>query len=216
MSPQRHHLIYLQPHADFAVASVHENKTMIEEQVTLWLAKGLPCIYAKQLASRETISLGLTLLFANKKHRVGLRVAPSLVQKQKSLPQLIEMHDFFSRYYGIKELNCILELYSISDIAVYGSFLFHYLSGNSFVDSDSDLDLLFNYQGFSLVGLGELVGALTKKFNRTIDGEVRFPGFGDIPIKELLNLSAKKLLCKSQDKVTLLSRIELYEHYPLL
>ncbi|PWY55176.1 ACP synthase [Legionella qingyii] len=216
MSPQRHHLIYLQSDADFAIASLHEDKQMIEEQVTLWLAKGLPCIYAKQLVSQETISLGLTLLFSNKKHRVGIRVAPSLVQKQKPLPQLIEMQDFFSRYYGVKELNHLLELYLISDIAVYGSFLFHYLSGDSFVESDSDVDLLLNYQGYSLIILREFVDALTKKFNRTIDGEVRFPGFGDIPLKELLNLAAKKLLCKSQDKVTLLSRVELYEHYPLL
>ncbi|MCW8471269.1 malonate decarboxylase holo-[acyl-carrier-protein] synthase [Fluoribacter gormanii] len=216
MSPQRHHLIYLQPNADFAITSFHEEKHVIEEQVTLWLAKGLPCIYAKQLVPQETISLGLTLLFANKKHRVGLRVAPSLVQKQKPLPQLVEMQDFFSHYYGIKELNRILELYLISDIAVYGSFLFHYLSGDSFVGPDSDLDLLLSYQGHSLIALRELVGVLTERFNRTIDGEVRFPGFGDISLKELLSSAAKKLLCKSQDKVTLLSRIELYEHYPLL
>ena len=216
MSPQRHHLIYLHPNADFAIVSFHEEKQMIAEQVRLWLAKGLPCIYAKQLVPQETISLGLTLLLANKKYRVALRVAPSLVQKQKPLPQLIEMHDFFSRYYGIKALNRVLELNLISDIAVYGSFLFHYLSGDSFVAPDSDLDLLFKYQGYSLIDLRELVGTLTKKFNRTIDGEVRFPGFGDIPIKELLSLSAKKLLCKRHDMVTLLSRIELYEHYPLL
>ncbi|WP_454781970.1 malonate decarboxylase holo-[acyl-carrier-protein] synthase [Legionella sp. WA2022007384] len=216
MSPQRHHLIYLHPNADFAIASSHEEKQMIEEEVRIWLAKGFPCIYAKQIAPQETISLGLTLLLANKKHRVGLRVAPSLVQKQKPLPQLNEMYDFFFRHYGVKALNRILEMYLISDIAVYGSFLFHYLSGHSFVSPDSDLDVLLNYQGYSLVTLCEFVEALTKKLNRQIDGEVRFPGFGDIPLKELLNVSAKKLLCKSQDRVTLLSRIELYEHYPLL
>lgn len=122
----------------------------------------------------------------------------------------------FSCNYGINGLNRIIELYPISDIAVYGSFLFHYLSGYSFVDHDSDLDLLINYCGHSLADLYESVSVLTKKFNRTIDGEVRFPDFGDIPIKELLDLSAKKLLCKSKDKVTLLSRTELYEYYPLL
>ncbi|AWN75096.1 phosphoribosyl-dephospho-CoA transferase MdcG domain-containing protein [Legionella anisa] len=216
MSLQRHHLIYLQPDADFAVASIHEDKKMIEEHVSLWLAKGLPCIYAKQGGHQETMNLGLTLLYANKKHRVGLRVAPSCVQNQKLLPQLIEMQDFFSCNYGINGLNRIIELYPISDIAVYGSFLFHYLSGYSFVDHDSDLDLLINYCGHSLADLYESVSVLTKKFNRTIDGEVRFPDFGDIPIKELLDLSAKKLLCKSKDKVTLLSRTELYEYYPLL
>ncbi len=213
---QRHHLIYLQPDADFTVVSFHEDKKRTEEEVTLWLAKGLPCIYAKQSVDQETMNLGVTLLSANKKHRVGLRVAPSWVQKQKPPPQLIEMQDFFARDYGINELNSILELYSISDVAVYGSFLFHYLSGYSFVNSASDLDLLIKYQKYSLADLQGSISALTKKFKRTIDGEIRFPGFGDIPIKELLDLSAKKLLCKSKDRVTLLSRTELYEYYPLL
>lgn len=216
MSLQRHHLIYLQADADFAVTSIHENKKMIEKQVSLWLEKGLPCIYAKQLMHQETINLGLTLLHAGNKHRVGLQVVPSFVQKQKSLPQLLEMQDFFSSYYGIKKLDTFIKLLPISDIAVYGSFLFHYVSGYSFVDHTSDLDLLISYQNYSLVDLSESITALTKKLNRIIDGEVRFPCLGDIPIKELLHLSAKKLLCKSRDKVTLLSRAELYEHYPLL
>lgn len=216
MTLQRHHLIYLQPDADFAVASIHEDKKMIEEQVSLWLEKGFPCIYAKQLVHQETINLGLTLLYAKKKHRVGLQVAPSFVQKQKPLPQLLEMRDFFSFYYGIKKVDTLIKLLPISDIAVYGSFLFHYVSGYSFVVRASDLDLLILYQDYSLVDLRESIAALSKKFNRIIDGEVRFPYLGDIPIKELLHLSAKKLLCKSKDKVTLLSRAELYEHYPLL
>ncbi|MCE0724587.1 MULTISPECIES: phosphoribosyl-dephospho-CoA transferase MdcG domain-containing protein [Legionella] len=216
MSLQRHHLIYLQPDADFAVASIHEDKKMIEEHVSLWLAQGLPCIYAKQLAHQDTINLGLTLLHAKKKHRVSIQSAPSLVQKQKPLPQLLEMQDFFSSYYGIKKLDTLIKSLPISDIAVYGSFLFHYVSGYSFVDRASDLDLLISYQDCSLIDLRESIAALTKKFNRIIDGEVRFSCLGDIPIKELLLLSAKKLLCKSRDKVTLLSRAELYEHYPLL
>ncbi|OEH47771.1 hypothetical protein lpari_01149 [Legionella parisiensis] len=95
MSLQRHHLIYLQPGTDFTVTSIHEDKKMIEEQVSLWLEKGLPCIYAKQLMHQETINLGLTLLHAEKKHRVGLQVVPSFVQEQKPLPTLLEMQDFF-------------------------------------------------------------------------------------------------------------------------
>ncbi|MCW8400068.1 malonate decarboxylase holo-[acyl-carrier-protein] synthase [Legionella sp. PATHC038] len=216
MNAQRHHLIYLKPHADFVIRSCHEDQKMIAEKTALWLAQGLPCIYAKQFAGQETINLGLTLLHDNQKHRIGLQVAPSFVQTQKPLPQLIEMHEFFSRYYQITDLQRITNLYPVSDIAVYGSFLFHYLSGYSFVNQTSDLDLLIYYQGYSWSDLHETIQALTKKFKRTIDGEVRFPLFGDIPIKELLDLSAKKLLCKSKDQVALLSRTELYEYYTML
>ncbi|KTD71041.1 nucleotidyltransferase [Legionella steelei] len=221
MNSQRHHLIYLKPYADFVITSCHEDQKMIAGEVALWLTRGLPCIYAKQVCSatsfeRGLINLGVTLFHENKKHRVGMQVAPSFVQKQQPLPQLLEMQNFFSSYYGIEDLTSITATYPISDIAVYGSFLFQYLSGAPFVNDASDLDLLIHYQEYAWTDLHETISALTKKFNRTIDGEVRFHNFGDIPIKELLDLSAKKLLCKRKDSITLLSRAELYEHYPLL
>jgi phosphoribosyl-dephospho-CoA transferase len=217
MTAERHHLIYLNPQAELSIASMHANKKVIEQQVKAWLVKGLPCIYTKQLTPSVPahVHLGLPLLYDNKKHRVSLRVMLSAVQKHQQLPQLMEMQDFFAHYYRI-ELSNIVLLESISDLAVYGSFLFHYLSGQNYVNEVSDLDLLFNYQGYSLAFLDELTQVLTKEFKRTIDGEIRFPLFGDIPLKELLNLSAKKLLCKRKDHVTLVPRTELYEHYPLL
>ncbi|MBI2785349.1 MAG: malonate decarboxylase holo-[acyl-carrier-protein] synthase [Legionella longbeachae] len=214
MNPQRHHLIYLYPDADFSINSLHADKVAIEKQVLGWLLQGLPCIYAKQ-SYGNTINLGLPLLHNNKKHRVALQVAPSAVQQQQVLPQLKQMQDFFLCCYGIEELDVFLDLQHVSDIAVYGSFLFHYLSGQPFVNENSDLDLLINYQRYSLTDLQEFIALLAKKMNRTIDGEIRFPKFGDVSIKELLDLSAKKLLCKSKDKPALLSRTELYEYYPL-
>lgn len=216
MMLQRHHLIYLDPCADFFLVSYHEDKQLIKEQVSVWLAKGLPCIYAKQVPDDEFLNLGLPLWYANKKHRVALRVASSAVQKQNPPPQLLEMQDFFLRYYGIDDLNRAIGLHGISDVAVYGSFLSQYLSGYDFVTKSSDLDLLINYHEYSLNHLQDLVDTLTQQFKRIIDGEIRFPGLGDIPIKELLNTSTKKVLCKSKDNVSLLSRTELYEHYPLL
>lgn len=216
MMLQRHHLIYLDPGTDFFLVSCHEEKQLIKEQVSAWLAKGLPCIYAKQLSDNEFINLGLSLWYANKKHRVGLRVSPSAVQRKNPPPQLLEMQDFFLRYYGIEDLNRVIGLYGVSDVAVYGSFLFQYLSGYDFVTGNSDLDLLINYHEYSLNHLQELVDALTQKFKRIIDGEIRFQGLGDISIKELLNTSTKNVLCKTKNKVILLSRTELYEHYSLL
>lgn len=217
MIAERHHLIYLNRQAEFSIASMHADKKAIEQQIKAWLAKGLPCIYARQLTQSlpAHVNLGLPLLYDNIKHRVSLRVMPSSVQKQQLLPQLMEMPNFFAHNFRI-ELAKIAVLEHISDIAVYGSFLFHYLSGQNYVNEVSDLDLLFNYQGYSLAFLDELIKVLTKEFKRTIDGEVRFPLLGDVPLKELLDLSAKKLLCKRRDNVVLVSRTDLYEHYPLL
>lgn len=216
MIPQRHHLIYLMPHADFLLASFHDEKQTVEQQVFAWLSKGMPCIYAQQITNDTMVRLGVSLWYANAKHRVGLHVAPSAIYSQKPLPQLLEMQDFFLHSFGIKDVSRIIEPYPISDIGVYGSFLSQYVSGYDFVTQRSDLDLLIHYHGGSLDQLQGLIDDLTKQFKRTIDGEVRFQQLGDIPIKELLNRSAKQLLCKAKDKVTLVPRMELYEYYPLL
>ncbi|EHL32245.1 malonate decarboxylase holo-[acyl-carrier-protein] synthase [Legionella drancourtii] len=216
MSAQRHDLIYLEHQVPFSISTLHADKHMIEQQVVAWLAQGLPCIYAKQARDDATLNLGLPLFFAEKKHRVGLRVKPSAVVKQQSLPQLIEMQDYFRRCHGLSDILATLNSISGSDIAVYGSFLFHYLSGQPSVNQASDLDLLINYQGWSLATLHELISVLSRKLQRTIDGEIRFQQVGDIPIKELLNLSATEFLCKNHDGVALIPRMKLYEHYPLL
>ena len=216
MISQRHHLIYLKPGADFFLVSVHEDKKIMEKQVSIWVERGLPCIYAKQLPHERLTNLGLSLWYANKKHRVNLRIEPSAIQKQEPPPQLSDLHDFFLRYYGVDDLRRIIEVHQISDIAIYGSFLFQYLSGYNFVTKSSDLDVLINYHGYSLAHLRGFMEALAQKFKRSIDGEIRFQGIGDISIKELLNISTPKILCKSKDNVSLLLKKELYEYYPLL
>jgi phosphoribosyl-dephospho-CoA transferase len=212
MNAQRHDLIYLDPQAAFTITSLHAEKTILEQQIAAWLAQGLPCIYAKQVGDEAQVNLGLPLFYAEKKHRIGLSVKPSAVVKQQSLPKLIEMQDYFFVAHGINTMAAVSDF----DIAVYGSFLFHYLSGQSGITPTSDLDLLINYQEWSLTTLRELIKILSNTLQRTIDGEIRFQGVGDIPINELLNLSATELLCKNRDGVALISRTELYEYYPLL
>lgn len=216
MSPQRHHLIYLKPHADLFIASIHPDKYTIEHEVVAWIAKGLPCIYARQSANKERVNLGIPLLMGHTRYRIALQVSPAAVRELKPLPQLAVMRHFFQHYHGIEELDVLLASHQVSHIAVYGSFLFHYLSGQSYVNDTSDLDLLITYQDYSLAQLHDLRGQLTQKFKRSIDGEVRFQRFGDVPINELLDTSAKKLLCKGKEQSVLLSRAELNEHYPML
>lgn len=208
---RRHDLMFIDSQACFTIQSIHYDNDAIQKHVTEWLKKGFPCIYARQF-SDEVLNLGLPLLFDDKKHRVNLSVDKAAVLRQMPLPKLFEMYAFFHDCYGIKEL---MEL--PDNIAVYGSFLSHYLSGQEFVNETSDLDLLIDYSpDYSLDALHELIYLLNTKFNRVIDGEIRFNNLGDISIKELLNLSAKTLLCKTRNKVELLSRAELYARYPLL
>lgn len=211
MISQRHDLVFIDSQACFSIESIHYDKDAIQKHVIDWLKNGLPCIYARQ-SSDETLNLGLPLLFDGKKHRVNLSVDKVAVLQRTALPKLIEMHEFFLGCYGIKELSGLPD-----NIAVYGSFLSHYISGQAFVNETSDLDLLIYYtNNYSLSALQDLIYLLNTKFNRVIDGEVRFNNLGDLSIKELLNLSVKTLLCKTRNRVELLSRAELYARYPLL
>src|ERR1041384_6711540 len=111
---QRHQLIYLDNSMDFSIMSCHAEKKILEQQVFAWLAKGLPCVYARQSSNQDMIQLGLSILYANEKHRVGLCVTSSCIKKQSPLPPLTEMERFFWHDYGIRMQN------EFPNIAVYG------------------------------------------------------------------------------------------------
>lgn len=210
MIPQRHDLVFIAPSTRFSIHSLHHDSNTIQKEVVAWLKKGFPCIYTRQ-SSDDAISLGVSLFFNNKKYRVGLSVDKSAVLRRRPLPTLVEMQEFFFHYYGIEGLDTLS-----TGVAVYGSFLFQYLSKDLFVNKASDLDVLIPYSNFSLMILDKLISNLSKKFNRTIDGEIRFATLGDISINELLNVSAETILCKTRNNVEMISRAKLHEIYPLL
>lgn len=216
MIAKRHDLIYLNDKAPFIITSLHGDKLTVDQHVVAWLEQRLPCIYAKQLPNDGMLHLGLPLFWANKRHRIGLSVAPSSVEKRQTLPQLVDMVGYFQSYYKLYDIQTMLVGIEGLDIGVYGSFLFHYLSGIPCINEQSDVDLLITYQGETLAIFTELIDRLSQSLQRTIDGEVRFKNIGDVSIKELLDLSANQLLCKNCTGIELISREELYEHYSLL
>lgn len=215
---KRHQLIFVDSKAPVAFHTCHGDKKDIKQRVMDWLQAGLPCIYTRQTSENNTINLGLTLLVEGHKQRIALAVNKSDILKEKALPHLMDMRYFFQEVYnihGLSELFSSLGFEQANFISVYGSFLFHYLSGQSFVNSTSDLDVLITYQGCTEQQLKSLAANLATKFNRLIDGEVRFDALGDIAIKELLS-SSPTVLCKKKERVILLPRAMLYEYYPTL
>ena len=216
MNVQRHQLIYVDSTANYTVQSNHPDLDVIRQQVLAWFRKGLPCVYARQTPDALDVNLGLPLIVDGKKHRVGLRVEKSSIIRQQHLPRLLDMHAYFSQFHGINDIDLVSAGERASSISIYGSFLFHYLSKQAYVDHSSDLDILVEYSGGPLSSLRKLLVLMNKKFNRTIDGEVRFPLFGDVAILELLDVSATKMVCKKRDSVEMLQRAERYERYPSL
>ena len=219
MMNQRHQLIFLKPDASFVIHSVHQDNQAITQQVTEWINKGLPCIYARQLChDGVTLSLGLPVLLGNKKYRVGLYLNKNEVIVKQELPRLVDMAGYFAKKNVLYTNNCLSQqdLSDFQSISVYGSYLFEYLSDQPFVREHSDLDLLIDYQQGSLAELNQLIIHLKKKLTILIDGEVRFKNLGDIAFKELVNLSVHQLLFKNPDEIGLISRHDLYKQYPEL
>ncbi|CEG55616.1 malonate decarboxylase holo-[acyl-carrier-protein] synthase [Legionella fallonii] len=219
MMEQRHQLVFPERHAQFTIHSRHENKDELMHHIRDWFNQGLPCIYARQLDDEGSqVNLGLPVLLANKKYRVGLLLSKHLVHRAEELPKLADMTVFFAKKLGqqAETLFSPQELVDFKSIFVFGSFLFESLTGQCFVTEHSDLDVLIDYDGYSLVVLRQLLNQLKTKFKRTIDGEIRFHGVGDVAINELLYASSPQLLFKDSRNAGLISRHELYAQYPHL
>ncbi|MCL9684499.1 malonate decarboxylase holo-[acyl-carrier-protein] synthase [Legionella maioricensis] len=217
MMSQRHQLVFLEHDSAFVIHSIHEEKQAITHYVNQWINQGLPCIYARQLsAEQDMLDLGLPVFLANKKHRVGLRLNKNKVSRKEDLPRLIDMASYFCKKIKGQPFTLFSQqdMADFHSISVYGSFLWEYLSEQPFVGDNSDLDLLIDYEGHSLDKLKQILTILKKKFNRTIDGEVRFKKLGDIAVNELVNSSADQLLFKNTDEIGLISRHDLYKQYP--
>ena len=211
---QRHQLIYIRNHARFELTSPHTDTDIIKKAVYHWIDAGLPCIYTRQQHKLpSSVNLGLTLLIDNHRYRAGLLIDQSVIERETRLPRLNECMELFPGLQSVSDLD---------STHVYGSFLFQYLSKNalfpisSFVNKHSDLDILLDYKKASLHALAHNIKLLADATQRTIDGEVRFHGVGDISITELINMSTDKLLVKTPTNTILMRRKELYEYYPSL
>ena len=211
---ERHQLIYLKKQPQFELTSTHQHTDAIRQAIASWLDAGLPCIYTRQPSpNASSIHLGLTVLIAKQRHRAGLVIDEAMIERNSPLPTLNEC---------VESLTHGQQASDNEIIHVYGSFLFQYLSKDtlfprpSFVNKNSDLDLLIDYRHSSLQDLAVKMSALSDAAQRRIDGEIRFNGVGDLSIHELVNTASDQLLVKTSKNTFLMSRTKLYEYYPSL
>jgi phosphoribosyl-dephospho-CoA transferase len=202
MSYARHTLCYLNPTT--TAASEHS-----EEQQRLflyWLNRGYPFICSRQPQDIASEQIQLALPYFNQqkqKLRLSYQVSKAEIAQSKGLPNLTDVFP-----------SVRLETYA--DIKVYGSYCWQYLTKEPYVQSDSDLDVLIIYEAQSLTDLRRLYKELPHKSKVLhIDGEIRFPLWGDCSLHELLQ-SSNSILFKSINNVRLLSREALYAAYPSL
>ncbi len=204
--PQRHQLIYLRPESISEIKFLLTTTTSQRDKVLNWFEQNLPAIYPRQTTAE--LQLALVILVNGRKQRVSLKVDQKHVLAETALPTLQQIaanHAF--------EVNNIQNLKSIR---IYGSHLWQYLSDQPYVTAKSDLDLLIEYTDLSLLELKNLCEQLVLATKKKIDGEIRFPGLGEIAIGELLNPTPSEFLVKTVNDVSLYKRTELYASYPTL
>ena len=201
MNYARHTLCYLNPST--IAASLHSDEQ--QRLFQYWLQCGYPFICPRQ--SQELVSGKIQLAIPyvdlqQQKIRVCYQVAQSAIIQNQEPPKLTDIFP--------------VQLEVHADVKVYGSYCWQHLTQESYVQPDSDLDVLIIYAGQSLSDLRGLYQELLFKSKvLRIDGEVRFPHWGDCSLHELLQ-NSDSILFKSINNVFLLAREELYATYPSL
>lgn len=95
------------------------------------------------------------------------------------------------------------------DIRVYGSWMWQALTGQRHVHEASDLDVVIDVAG--LVAAGRVAAFLAREAQTLafrIDGELSFPGLGEVQWRELLQ-DKDEVLLKSVDTLKLVPRAHL-------
>lgn len=211
---QRHSLCYLNIDSQALKETLLPLSLQAARLLQYWLKRKFPLIYTKQPPELKDSQVQLALPYfkikPKEKLRLSYRLPKTAIIKHSALPSLSEIFP-------------TLKLEAKPILRVYGSYCWQYLTSKPYVQPSSDLDLQILYTNESLQELRALNALLKIKLQQSkqavskIDGEVRFPYFGDCAWMELVqNTSADSILFKSAQKIYLLARKELYAAFPSL
>ncbi|PJD93986.1 MAG: malonate decarboxylase holo-[acyl-carrier-protein] synthase [Legionella sp.] len=204
MNHLRHTLCYLTRNA-YPITSMSAKAMHLFAH---WLDEELPFIYPRQPSALplDVVQLAIPSFDpqTQTKHRTAYLVSQHHITHTQNLPTL---DIIFPQ----------LKHHDATSIGIYGSYCWQYLTKKNYVQADSDLDLLFRYDHRSLFSLKTLHQELSHRLGKTIDGEIRFPHWGDCSWPELIAEKANdQILLKTSSHVGLISRTELYHAFPTL
>jgi phosphoribosyl-dephospho-CoA transferase len=174
--------------------------------LNFWLNSQYPLIVSRQPEAIHSEQINLALPFYDRKQqkkiRLGFLFDKTAIKLCRNLPRLVEL---------FPKINLDF------DIGVYGSHCWEYLTGLSYINKTSDLDLLISHNNESLATLKALYLKLTNEFKKPIDGEIRFSNLGDCAWLELIQEElSPTILIKSYQEVNLVKREHLYAQFPAL
>ena len=202
---RRHHLVWLDPAHPGIVAA--DTPTLATARA--WLAAGRPCVVRRREAteSPEILALGLPLPPRLGRHRLALRAPVAALVRHARPPALAEVGCSLPGPW--RQRSQALETACAgcgADLRVYGSCAWEWLTGERYIASGSDLDVLVVPDGAAGAVLGALAAEASAAGPR-LDGEIVLPDGGCVAWRELIG-RGREILVKDESAVTLRRRDE--------
>lgn len=205
---RRHALVWLSdaPQADEASDSALAAK---------WHAAGRPFVICRRRSERDEVSLGFCVVHEKfpeiRPRRIGARTHAAHIVRTVRPPTLAEVArcgpalDHAASFRGLADEAARAGL----DLRVYGSWMWQTLTGEGHVRTTSDLDLLVDVAGpREAEAAAAFLARQEPGLSFKLDGELSFPGRGEVQWREFL-LSAPEVLLKAVDSVRMVRREDL-------
>ena len=180
-----------------------------------WHASGRPFIVTRRRDDGRDIGLGFCT--TDRAHpelrprRVAARTDPDRIGRNARPPGLMEIARCPA---ATAKANSFSRLISAAasaglDIRVYGSWMWQALTGERHVHEASDLDVVIDVADLDAAGrAAAFLAAAEQDLAFRIDGELSFPGVGEVQWRELLQ-DKDEVLLKSVDTLKLVPRSQI-------
>jgi len=208
---RRHELLHVAPDV-WASALGHCPSLAGLPLVGSWADRGWPVIVRRRGAAEDSnlVPIGLPLPPAAGKRRIALLIPPDGILQRSSSPLLRTT----ARVADPCWQSTIASLLALGarigvEPSVFGSLLWQYLTGLTYLSSQSDLDLLWPVPpGFDACSLLSGIAAVQRDTLLCIDGEIVFPDGSAVNWRELWNAyragDRARVLAKTMEGVRLL------------
>ena len=187
---RRHDLLHVRPDlwaTSLARCSTAERVPLVER----WAEQGWPVIVRRRIEAEDArlVPVGLPLPPSAGKCRVALQIPPGSVL-QRSSPPLLETAASVSKPEWRSTIAALLSLGARTGIEprVFGSLLWQYQTGLTYLSPSSDLDVLWPIPaGSDVLSLVFGIADVQRDAPVRIDGEVMFSNGSAVNWRELLN-----------------------------
>jgi len=180
-----------------------------------WHTTGRPFVVTRRRNDGNEIGLGFCTTDPShpelRPRRVAARTDPDRITRQVRPPGLEEIARCPAATAQAQSFSRLISAaaHAGHDIHVYGSWMWQALTGERHVHERSDLDVVIDVAGLDEAGdAATFLAREEQQLAFRIDGELSFPGLGEVQWRELLQ-DRTEVLLKSVDTLKLVPRTEL-------